>query len=77
MLIYNLISEQNHNNYYKPQILSSPHKLIGDKLGDVCDQELFEEHPISGENPQIVAYLDKMETANALGPRDSKNNKVC
>lgn len=62
-----------------PQITSSPHQLIGDKLADVCDGDMFDEHPIFSTNPQaiqIVAYFDEMETANALGPRASKNNKL-
>ena len=61
------------------QITSSPHQLIGNKLGDVCDGDMFREHPIFHQNPQaiqIVAYYDEMETANALGPKASKNNKL-
>ena len=40
---------------------------------------MFEDHLIFSQNPQaiqIVAYFDEMETANALGPRASKNNKL-
>ena len=61
------------------QIVSSPHQLIGDKFGDICDGYMFEEHPTFNQNSQaiqIVAYFDEMETANALGPRASKNNKL-
>ena len=49
------------------------------KIGDICDGDMFEEHPIFHQNPQafqIVAYFDEMETANALGPKASKNNKL-
>ena len=40
---------------------------------------MFKEHPVFHQNPQaiqIVAYYDEMETANALGPKASKNNKL-
>ena len=45
----------------------------------MCDGDMFNEHPIFHQNPQaiqIVAYYDEMETANALGPKASKNNKL-
>ena len=41
---------------------SSPHQLIiGDKLGDVCNGDMFEDHPVFRQNHQaiqIVAYYD-------------------
>ena len=40
---------------------------------------MFKKHPVFHQNPQaiqIVAYYDEMETANALGPKASKNNKL-
>ena len=40
---------------------------------------MFKEHPVFHQNPQaiqIVAYYDEMETANALGPKASKNGAL-
>ena len=67
------------HNYSLIQITSSPHQLIGNKFGDICDGDMFKEYPVFHQNPQaiqIVAYYDEMETANALGPKASKNNKL-
>lgn len=63
--------------HYK--ITSGPHQLIENKFGDICDGTIFEEHPIFSHNKQaiqIVAYFDEMETANALGAKAAKNNKL-
>lgn len=45
-------------------------------LADVCDGELFKEHPIFKTTPQalqIIAYFDEMEMANPLGSRAAEN----
>ena len=45
----------------------------------MCDGDMFKDHPVFRQNSQaiqIVAYYDEMETANALGPKASKNNKL-
>ena len=58
---------------------SGPHQLVENKFGDICDGTVFAEHTIFGQNQQaiqIVAYFDEMETANALGAKAAKNNKL-
>ena len=58
------------------QIDSGPHQLTCPMLGDLCDGEVFKEHPIFSANPnalQIVAYYDEVELANPLGSKAKKN----
>ena len=60
------------------QVESGSHQLIGARFGDVCDSEVFKEHPIFSTNPQalqVLAYFDEVETANPLGSK-AKLNKI-
>ena len=54
------------------QIQSGPHYLSDGLIGDLCDGEMFKEHPIFARNPkalQIIAYYDLVEIVNPLGTR--------
>ena len=61
------------------QVTSGPHQLIDTQYpADVCDGELFKEHPIFSVNLealQIISYYDEMQVANPLGSK-AKNNKI-
>ncbi len=63
--------------YYNAlQVMSGPHQLIGPLYGDMCDGELFKEHPIFSSNPQalqLILYFDELQVANPLGTKAKKN----
>ena len=61
------------------KVTSGPHQLVENKFGDICDGTVYADYPIFSQNQQaiqIVAYFDEMETANALGAKAAKNNKL-
>lgn len=52
------------------------HKLDHGKMGDYCDGNDFQEHPLFSEDPcalQIRLYYDDLEICNALGANTKKH----
>lgn len=50
--------------------------LDGEKIGDYCDGEIFQNHPLFKEDPcalQICLYYDDLEICNALGSKTKKH----
>ena len=56
--------------------VNHPHQRSDDFLEDICDAEIFKNHPIFAADPlalQIIAYIDELEVCNPLGTHTKKH----
>jgi hypothetical protein len=58
------------------QVVSGPHSSESNMMYDICDGNLFKNHPTLKAHPnalQIIVYYDEFTTVNPMAPSSRKH----